>query len=203
MKKIQGTGNREQGTGKAQEQNPLGRQSFQHQRRAFLGLASLILICAAAPLVIHTLADTKPNVQLNVDNARPHALEDTTEKAILRDYTAAWQAINAALAGNTTAPLNDNFAGFALAKLTQRVKDQKSQGLRTRIIDHGHHVDAIFYARDGSAVELRDTASLETQVLDGDTILHSDKSQVQYIAVMTGAADRWQVRVLESVPSGQ
>ena len=166
-------------------------------------LALLILICAAVPLVIHTLADTKPNVQLNVDNAKPHALEDTTEKAILRDYTAAWQAINTAFTNSTTAPLNDNFAGFALEQLTQRVKDQKSQGLRTRIIDHGHHVDAIFYSRDGSAVELRDTASIETQVLDGDTILHSDKSQIQYIAVMTGAADRWQVRALESVPGGQ
>jgi len=166
-------------------------------------LALLLLLVAAAPLLIHTLADTKPNVQLNVDNAKPHALEDTTEKAILRDYTAAWQAINTAFANGTTSPLNDNFAGFALEKLTQRVKDQKAQGLRTKIIDHSHHVDAIFYARDGSAVELRDTASIETQVLDGDTILHSDKSQIQFIAVMTGAADRWQVRVLESVPSGR
>lgn len=160
--------------------------------------ALLILICAAVPLMLWAFDNSKPSVQLNAGNAQPRALEDTTQKAVLRDYTAAWQAISSALSNNSTTPLNDNFTGFALEKLTQRIKDQRSTGLTTRIIDHGHHVDAIFYSRDGSAVELRDTASIETQVLDGSTVLHSDNSQIQYLAVMTGAADRWQVRVLES-----
>lgn len=172
-------------------------------RILLMALGFVLVVCGTVPLIIHSQADSKPSVQLNVDNTRPRALEDTTEKAILRDYTAAWQAINNAFANNTTAPLNDNFTGFALEKLTQRVKDQRGNGLRTRIIDHGHKVDAIFYSRDGSAVQLRDTASIETQVLDGNTVLHSDNAQIQYIAVMTGAADRWQVRVLESVPKGQ
>ena len=74
-------------------------------------------------------------------------------------------------------------------------------GNKTRIIDHGHKVDAIFYSRDGSSIQLWDTASIETQVLEGETVIHSDQAQVQYIAVMTGAEDRWKVRVLESVPS--
>ncbi len=179
-------------------------KSVSEVRRAVSGINALaLLIVAAIPLVIWATADSKPNVQLNADNVKPRALEDTTQKAILRDYTAAWQAINTALTSNTTAPLNDNFTGYALEKLTQRVKDQQSQGIRTRTIDHGHHVDAIFYSRDGSAVELRDTASIETQVLEGDTILHSDQAQIQYIAVMTGAADRWQVRLLESTSTSQ
>jgi hypothetical protein len=164
-----------------------------------IGLA----VCGAIPLVLQTMADSKPNVQLNVDNTRPRSLEDSTQTAIVRDYAAAWQALNTALANNSIAPLNDNFTGYALDKLTQRVKDQNTTGLHTRIVDHGHHVEAIFYSRDGSAVELRDTANLETQILDGNTVLHSDNAQVQYLAVMTGAADRWQVRVLESVPNGQ
>ncbi len=166
-------------------------------------VALLIFALATLPRVLRSMADSKPNVQLNVDNARPRPLEDSTQAAILRDYTSAWQAINTALANNNTASLNDNFTGFALEKLTQRVKDQSATGIHTRIIDHGHRVAAIFYSRDGSAVELRDNASIETQLLDGNTLLHSDNAQVQYIAVMTSAADRWQVRMLESVPGDQ
>lgn len=163
------------------------------------GFVALFLIaCAATPLLVGH-ADTKLNVQLNTENVRPRQMEDTTEKAVLRDYNAAWQAIETALASNNAAPLNDNFTGFALEKLTQRIKDQRSNELKTRIIDHGHQVEAIFYSRDGSAIELRDTASIETQVLEGSTVLHSDNAEIQYIAVLTGAADRWQVRVLESV----
>lgn len=173
------------------------------RRIPFLAFAAVLAACVAIPLLMWTFADTRLNVQLNVDNARPRQVEEVTQNAILRDYTLAWQAMNTALANNTTPPLNDNFVGFALEQLTQRVKDQQHQGLKTRIIDGGHKVDAIFYSKDGSAIELRDTANIETQVLDGSTIIHSDKGQVQYLAVMTGAADRWQVRVLESVPGGK
>ena len=165
----------------------------------------LVLLCGVAlalsggvPLLMRILADTKPAVQLTVTNAQPRQLEDITENAIRRDYTAAWQGLRTALANNTLQPLHDNFSGFALDKLTQRVKDQKENGLSTRIIDRGHKVDAIFYSPDGSAVELRDTASIETQVLDGGKVIHSDQAQIHYYAVMTGAEDRWKVRVLES-----
>lgn len=170
-------------------------------RLFFLTLSIVALICCAVPALRKILADSKPNVQLNAENAAPRELEDVTQRAVTRDYTLAWQALSTALANNSTAPLKDNFVGFALDKLTQRVKDQQEHGLKTRILDHGHHVDAIFYSRDGSAVQLRDTANLEIQVLDGSTVLHSEQTKVQYLAVMTGAADRWQVRVLESAPA--
>ena len=157
-----------------------------------------IALSGAVPLLKHIFADTKPVVQLNVKNVQPRELEDVTQNAILRDYTLAWQAIGTSLANNSLQPLNENFSGFALDKFTQRVKDQKAQGLTTRIIDHGHKVDAIFYSPDGSAIELKDTATIETQVLDGGTVIHSDQAQIQYYAIMTGAEDRWKVRVLES-----
>lgn len=170
-------------------------------RRLILALCIAAVICSAVPWLTKLFADSKPNVQLNADNVGPRELEDVTQKAVLRDYTLAWQALTNALANNTAAPLKDNFVGFALDKLTQRVKDQQAHDLRTKIIDHGHQVDAILYSRDGSAVQLRDTANLEIQVLDGGTVLHSEQAKVQYIAVMTGAADRWQVRVLENAPN--
>lgn len=167
-------------------------------RLLVLTLGVVLVISGAVPLLKRILANTKPSVQLEVKNAQPREVEDVTQNAIVRDYTLAWQAIGTSLANNTLQPLNDNFAGFALDKLTQRVKDQKQNGLTTRIIDHGHKVDAIFYSQDGAAIELRDTASIETQVLDGSTVIHSDQAQIQYYAVMTGAEDRWKVRVLES-----
>jgi hypothetical protein len=163
-----------------------------------LTLGVALAISGAVPLLKRILADTKPSIQLSVKDAQPREVEDVTQNAVLRDYTLAWQAIGAALADNSTQPLNDNFVGFALDKLTQRVKDQKQNGLTTRIIDRGHKVDAIFYSIDGAAIELKDTASIETQILDGGTVIHSDQAKIQYYAVMTGAEDRWKVRVLES-----
>ncbi|HEY2117315.1 MAG TPA: hypothetical protein VGJ51_19595 [Candidatus Angelobacter sp.] len=167
-------------------------------RMLILTLGALLAISGAVPLLKRILADTKPSVQLEVKNAQPREVEDVTQNAIVRDYTLAWQAISTALANNSLQPLNDNFAGFALDKLTQRVKDQKQNGLTTRIVDHGHKVEAIFYSPDGAAIELKDTATIETQVLDGSTVIHSDQAQIHYYAVMTGAEDRWKVRVLES-----
>lgn len=157
-----------------------------------------LMISGAMPLARRIFADSNPSVHLNVANAAPREVEDSTQQSILRDYTAAWKGLSTALAHNTLEPLNENFAGFALNKLTERVKEQQQNGLTTRIIDHGHKVDAVFYSPDGSAIELKDTASLETQILDGGNIIHSDQAQVHYYAVLTGAADRWKVRVLES-----
>lgn len=167
-------------------------------RVLILALGVMLAISGAVPLLQRIMADSKPSVELNVKNAQPREVEDVTRNAILRDYTLAWQAINTALANNTLQPLNENFSGFALDQLVQRVKDQKQNGLSTRIIDRGHKVEAIFYSPDGAAIELKDTASIETQVLDGGTVIHSDQAQIQYYAVMTGAEDRWKVRVLES-----
>jgi hypothetical protein len=163
---------------------------------AFVLVAAVIL--AGTPWLKRILADTKPAIQINVDNAAPRQVDDSVQKAIVRDYNAAWQSLASALANNNAGALKDDFIGFALEKLTRRVKDQQQAGLRTRIIDRGHKVEAIFYSTDGSAIELKDTVTLDTEILDGDTVLHSDRAQIQYFAVMTGAEDRWKVRVLES-----
>jgi hypothetical protein len=169
-------------------------------RMLLVTMGMVLAISSAMPSLKRILADSKPSVQLNVKNAQPREVEEVTQNAILRDYTAAWQAISASLSTNTVSPLNDNFSGYALDMLVQRVKDQKEHGLTTRIIDRGHKVDAVFYSPDGAAIELKDTATIETQVLDGGTVIHSDQSQIQYFAVLTGAEDRWKVRVLESAP---
>src|ERR1041385_9271240 len=96
-------------------------------RMLILTLGVALAISGAVRLPEHIFADTKPAVQLNVKNAQPREVEDVTQTAIVRDYTLAWQAISTSLANNTLQPLNENFAGFALDKFTQRVKDQKKK----------------------------------------------------------------------------
>jgi len=170
--------------------------------RILLALASAATITIVAGCVFvfleNTHADAKPSVQLNVNQATPREVDDVVQQVIARDYASAWQALASALNNNNVAGLNDNFVGFAQDKLTRRIHDQQQAGLRTHIIDRGHKVDAIFYSTDGAAIELRDTATLETQILEGGTVIHSDQSQVHYYVVMTGAEDRWKVRVMES-----
>jgi hypothetical protein len=163
----------------------------------FVGVIACAL-CLALTFITNTHADVKPAVQLNVDHATPREVDDTVQQAIARDYASAWQALASALNNNNVAALNDNFIGFAQDKLTHRIHDQQQAGLKTRIIDRGHKVDAIFYSTDGAAIELRDTATLETEILEGNTVVHSDQAQVHFYVVMTGAEDRWKVRVLES-----
>ena len=164
---------------------------------AFAAAIALIYVSVAV-LLEGVQADAKPSVQLNVDQAAPREVDDTVQQAIARDYASAWQALASALNQNNPAALNDNFVGFAQDKLTHRILDQQQAGLKTRIVDRGHKLDAIFYSTDGAAIELRDTATLQTEILDGNTVLHSDQAQVHFYVVMTGAEDRWKVRVLES-----
>src|SRR5262249_61034478 len=105
------------------------------------------------------------------------------------------------MATNNPGVLNENFVGLALDKLTRRIRDQESLGLRTRIIDRGHKVEAIFYSFDGSPMELKDTATIETQILEDRTLIHTDRAQIQFYAVMTGAEDHCKARVLERAPA--
>jgi hypothetical protein len=169
-------------------------------RRASILLGAFVLLMALAGAVLleTAVAGSKPAVQLNVERAVPRDVDDAVQQAIVRDYSAAWQSLSTALANNNPNALNDNFIGFALDKLIQRVQDQQRAGLRTRLVDRGHKVEAIFYSLDGSAMELHDQATLETEILDGDTVIHSERAEIQYYVVMTGAEDRWKVRVLES-----
>jgi hypothetical protein len=139
---------------------------------------ALLMMAAGVAVYDRIYADAKPSVQINVDKAVPHEVDEAVQQAVSRDYSSAWHAMASALAANNPAALNDNFVGFALDKLTQRVKDQQHAGVKVRLIDRGHKVDAIFYSPEGSSIELHDTATLDTEVLDGDTVIHSDRSQV-------------------------
>lgn len=164
---------------------------------AMVALA-LILVNRSSDVV---LAATLPSVSLSVANAGPRQVEDTTQKAVARDYAAAWQAMAGALEQNRTDLLAASFVGTADQRLLDSVWEQRRTGLHQQIVDQGHHVDVVFYSPDGSAMELHDTARLQLQVLEGNRVIHSQDATVHYVALITAAENSWKVRLLEAVPN--
>ncbi len=146
------------------------------------------------------LAASRPEVTLDIQNATPRQVEDTTQAAVARDYAAAWQALAEALDKNRPDLLGANFVGTANTKLGETISEQRKSGIHQRYLDKGHHLNAIFYSPEGSAIELQDTAQLQIQVLDGDKVLRSEDVSVHYVALLTAAENSWKVRVLEAVP---
>jgi hypothetical protein len=164
-------------------------------------LVGLVILACSCWIVSAQAASDLPKVDLNVNAAGPRQVEDTTEKALERDYARAWSSMEAALSENRADLLDADFVGVALDALRDRVNEQQQNGLRTRYIDRGHKLQAVFYSPEGSAVQLADTAQIEVQFLNGDKVLHSEQRTENYTVVMTAAENRWKVRVLQAAPA--
>lgn len=139
-----------------------------------------------------------PTVQLNAENITPRPIEDRTSEVIPRDYAHAWQTMIAALEQNRSNLLDSYFTGLAKDNLAKLIAEQKRTGVRVRYVDHGHKLEALFYAPAGDAMQLRDQARLEVAILDGSKVIHSEQISQSYLVLMTPGADRWLVRDLES-----
>jgi len=145
------------------------------------------------------VAQDGPNVQLNADNVTGKQLEDLTKKAVARDYAKAWGTLAKAMDNNNTGLIDNAFVGVAEEKLVSAIEQQAKAGLHRRYVDRGHKVDVLFYSPDGSSMQLRDTAQIDVQYLDGDKVLKSENVTKQYISLMTPTEVRWKVRVLQEV----
>lgn len=163
--------------------------------RAWLTIAGALLALSATALC----ADS-PQVTLDSSKAGPRAIENLTERAMLRDYRFAWANLALALESNSTAPLNDLFAGNASSLLNETVQAQRSAGLRSVYSNQAHKLEAVFYAPEGDVVELHDTAEYDLQLLDGSKTIHTEHVTLHYIVLMTPGPDRWVIRQLQSVP---
>jgi hypothetical protein len=146
-------------------------------------------------------AEGLPQVQLNADSIAPRPIEELTGKNITRDYAYAWQTLARALDQNRAQLLDGYFTGFAKNTFTHAIADQQKSGLRLRYIDHGHKVNAVFYSPNGDAMQLHDTAQMEIQVLDGSRVVRQENVPLHYLVIMTPAADRWVVRMMQAVPN--
>jgi hypothetical protein len=148
-------------------------------------------------------ANSGGKVSLDVAKAQPRQVEEATQQAIVRDYTKAWQNMSAALEQNRTDLVGQSFTGFAKDQLTQAIEEQKKNGLKRKYIDHGHKVEVVFYSVEGSAMELKDTAQVEIQLLDGSKVVHSEQATVNYVALLTPTENSWKVRMFEATEGGR
>jgi hypothetical protein len=161
----------------------------------------LALIFAVLPKV--SADSALPRVELSSDNIGPRHMEDLTSKSVPRDYALAWQSLAQALEENRRDLLNGYFTGIAKEKLTQKIADQRKNGLHLKYEDRGHKLVALFYSPSGDAMQLRDDAALQIQVVDGDKVIQTEQLTLHYIVLMTPGADRWLVRDLETIPEGK
>ena len=143
------------------------------------------------------MAASTPAIAINVEHATPREIEDTTQKALARDYATAWQTMTEALDQNRADLLSANFLGTADDKLTATIQQQTKAGLHQHITDQGHTVDAVFYSPEGSAIELHDTAHLQIDVMDGSKVVHTENATVHYVALADGGG-----KLLEGAGSG-
>ena len=166
---------------------------------AALTLAALAILAIA--FAAHSVfAASAPSIVINTEHATPREIEETTQKALARDYATAWQTMTEALDQNRADLLSANFIGTAGDKLTATIQEQTKAGLHQHITDQGHTVDAVFYSPEGSAIELHDIAHLQIDVMDGSKVIHTENATVHYVALLTAAENSWKVRVLEGVP---
>ena len=170
-------------------------------RYSLLAVVFGLLVCAVAVLHLGAAAATEiPRVELNPDNVGPRAIEDLTSKSVPRDYAFAWQTMKQALDENRAGLLDGYFTGIAKQDLASRVKSQIKSGMRTRYQDHGHKLEAIFYAPAGDAMQLRDRVQIDIQVLEGDKVIYEEPVNTEYMVLMTPGADRWMVRQMQAIP---
>ncbi len=168
-------------------------------------LTGLLLILSGWLPLFHASAAAPgtDQVEVRLDSSQivPRPLEERTGQALVQQYSRSWHDLEAALDQNNNSVLNEGFVGYAQDKFKAQIAAQKKNGLSTRYVDHGHKVEALFYSKDGSAVEMRDTAQLEIQYLDDGKVVGSENATRYYVVVMSVVDDGWKVRVLDSVPN--
>jgi hypothetical protein len=164
-----------------------------------IALVSILAGFLAAPFP-SCAQDSAVQVRLDSKRAGPRTLESLTEQGIVRDYRLAWTSMARALELNRLDPLDGPFAGEAKQWLRQTITSQHS-GLSQRYLDQDHQLEAVFYAPEGDAIELHDTARYRFELLDGGKLICDRAMTVRYVVLMTPSADRWLVRQLQAVPA--
>jgi hypothetical protein len=165
---------------------------------SFVFAACVLAIAQSSPQ-IHLPRIQLPEVRLDAEGLAPRPIEELTGTTIARHYALAWHDLAVALESGRAEGIGEEFVGFAKDRLMQRTSEQNRAGVHVRIVDHGHHLKAIFYSTDGTAMQLLDRAQLEIQTFDGNKLLDTQNAPHEYMVLMTPGADRWYIRDLEEV----
>jgi len=165
----------------------------------FVKAASFVIAVCVLAIAQSSVPIPLPQVHLDADGLSPRPIEELTGTTVARHYALAWRDLSEALESDRSGRIGEEFAGFAHDRLTRRIAEQQQTGVHVRIIDHGHHLKAVFYSSDGTAMQLFDQAQLEIQTFDGNKLLDTQNAPHQYLALMTPGADRWYIRDLEEV----
>jgi hypothetical protein len=129
------------------------------------------------------------------------ALEPATRQAVVRDYLQAWQSFRSALNQNQAQLLDQDFIGDAREKLGKTVQEQARLGIHTAYQDQSHDLQIVFYSLDGLSVQIIDNVDYSENVFGKDNkLLATHGMHARYVVVLTPAAARWQVRVLQAQP---
>ena len=144
----------------------------------------------------------QPSVQVkppDVHGSRP--VEPTTGTAVVRDYLQSWQSMRTALDENQVGALDPDFVGTARTRLAHTIEQQAAIGIHTRYQDESHHLQIVFYSPNGLSIQLVDNVTYNEEVFDSKSqALASHRIHARYLVVLTPAANRWQVRILQASP---
>ncbi len=165
----------------------------------FVKSATLVVAGSILAVAQSTPQSMLPEVRLDAGGLTPRPIEELTGTTVARHYALAWRDLAQALESNQSERLSEEFIGFAKDRLVQRIGEQQRTGVHVRIEDHGHHLKAVFYSTDGTAMQLFDKVQLVTQTYDGNKLLDTQTSPHEYMVLMTPGADRWYIRDLEEV----
>jgi hypothetical protein len=168
-------------------------------KKGFVNAASFMIAGCVLAIAQSSPEITLPQVHLDADGLAPRPIEELAGTTIARHYALAWRDLAEALESNQSGRIDEEFIGFAKDRLTQRITEQEQAGVHVRIVDHGHHLKAVFYSTDGTAMQLLDQAQLEIQTYDGNKLLDTQNTLHQYMVLVTPGADRWYIRDLEEV----
>lgn len=162
-------------------------------------LRAMVVVLAVSALASARAADeAEVHVQPpHLDTPRP--LNDTTRKAVIRDYLESWKAMSGALEHNQPALLDADFAGTAKDQLTATIREQAALGIRTRYQPLSHSIQIVFYSPEGLSIQLVDNIEYDVRILNRNTGMTARQVHARYVAVLTPTEVRWRVRLFQAV----
>src|SRR3954470_7045577 len=97
-------------------------------------------------------ADTADAVSIGVSAAQPRTIEDQTQRALEKQYAAAWTSLAQALDENRADKLNAAFVGAARDEFAGQIDQARKSSLSSKITGLHHDVQAVFYSPEGTAI---------------------------------------------------